>query len=81
MKARPWIPLILSGAASAGCYVLLFGYEKEVMAAFTRTDGWYPLLSVLTALVFSFVHGAFTAYFWEVLGIEARAPSRQAIEE
>ena len=78
---KPWVPLIVSGAASALCYGLLFVYQKEVMASFTRTDGWYPVLPVVTALVFSFAHGAFTAYFWEVLGIRARTPAKAQIEE
>jgi hypothetical protein len=72
--------MLASGAASALCYVMLFAYEKEVMAAFTRSDGWYPLLPVATAFVFSFAHGAFTAYFWEVLGVQAR-PARTELEE
>ena len=71
----------MSGVASALCYGLLFTYQKEVMAAFTRTDGWYPLLPVLTAFVFSFAHGAFTGYFWDVLGVKARMPVKQEIEE
>ena len=50
MNSKPWLPLVVSGAASALCYVLLFTYQKEVMAAFTRTDGWYPMLPVVTAL-------------------------------
>lgn len=81
MNSRPWFPLILSGAASALCYVLLFTYQKEVMAAFTRTDGWYPLLPVVTAFVFSLAHGAFTGYFWEVLGITARQPAKETAPE
>jgi hypothetical protein len=81
MTSRPWVPLVLSGAASALCYALLFIYQKEVMAAFTRTDGFYPLLPIITAFVFSFAHGAFTGYFWEVLGVKARTPVKQAIEE
>ena len=72
--------MLLSGAASALCYVVLFAYAKEVMASFTRTDGWYPALPVLTAFVFSFAHGAFTAYFWEVMGVKAR-PARVELEE
>ena len=72
--------MLISGAASALCYAMLFAYEKEVMASFTRTDGWYPALPVLTAFVFSFAHGAFTAYFWEVLGVKAR-PARTDPEE
>ena len=70
--SKPWLPLVVSGVASALCYGLLFGYQTEVMAAFTRTDGWYPALPVLAALVFSFAHGAFTGYFWEALGVTAR---------
>ncbi len=85
MNSKPWIPLIASGIASALCYVLLFSYQKEVMAACTRTDGWYPALPVVTAFVFSLAHGAFTGYFWEVLGVKARMPPkevlRQGIEE
>ena len=81
MHSRPWFPLIVSGAASALCYVLLFTYQQEVMAAFTRTDGWYPLLPVVTAFVFSVAHGAFTGYFWEVLGITARLPPKEAAPE
>ena len=81
MPRKPWLPLILSGTASAACYVALFAYEHEVMAAFTRTDGWYPVLPIVTAFVFSFAHGAFTGYFWEVLGVRARQPQKEAIEE
>jgi len=81
MNSKPWLPLIISGVASALCYGLLFTYQKEVMAAFTRTDGWYPVLPVVTAFVFSFAHGAFTGYFWEVLGVRARIPVKQGQEE
>jgi hypothetical protein len=81
VNSKPWIPLVVSGAASALCYVLLFSYQKEVMAAFTRTDGWYPMLPVVTAFVFSLAHGAFTGYFWEVLGITARQPAKEEAPE
>ena len=80
-RSKPWTALIVSGAASTLCYALLFTWQDEVMAAFTRTDGWYPVLPVVTAFVFSFAHGAFTGYFWEVLGVTARQPQQEAIEE
>jgi hypothetical protein len=73
--------MLLSGAASVLCYTVLFAYEEEVMLLFTRTDGWYPVLPVLTAFVFSLAHGAFTAYFWEVIGVQARRPVVQELEE
>lgn len=71
-KSKPYLKLIVSGVVSCALYLLLYLYEREIMAAFTRTDGWFPALPVLAALVFSFAHGAFTGYFWEVLGIKAR---------
>jgi hypothetical protein len=35
----------------------------------------------VTALVFSLAHGAFTAYFWEVMGVVARRPVQPELEE
>jgi hypothetical protein len=69
---KPYIKLCVFGVASCMLYLLLYLYEAEVMKAFTRTDGLYPLLPVIAALVFSFVHGAFAGYFWDVLGITGR---------
>ena len=71
-KNKPYLKLCISGFVSAALYCLLFAYEKEVMEAYTRTDGLYPALPVLTAFVFSFAHGAFTGYFWDAMGIRAR---------
>jgi len=59
------------GAVSGTLYLLLYLHEEEILEHFTRTDGFYPALPILTAFVFSIAHGAFTAYFWEVLGIRA----------
>ena len=71
-QSKPYPQLIASGIASGALYLLLYLYEREVLTAFTRTDGWFPVLPVIAAFVFSFAHGAFTAYFWEVLGIRGR---------
>jgi hypothetical protein len=69
---KPYLKLCLSGIASCTLYLLLYLHEAEVMRVFTRTDGLYPLLSVIAALIFSFIHGAFGGYFWVVLGITGR---------
>ena len=69
---KPYIKLSVSGVGSCTLYALLYAFEDDAMLAFTRTDGLYPLLPVVAALVFSFVHGAFAAYFWDVLGITSR---------
>jgi len=68
---KPHLLLVASGIVSGALYLSLYLYEREIMTAFTRTDGWFPVLPVLAAFVFSFAHGAFTGYFWEVLGIRA----------
>jgi len=80
-KSKPLLQLIASGIVSGALYLLLYLYEREIMAAFTRTDGWFPALPVLAAFVFSFAHGAFTAYFWEVLGIKARRNQLGAVSK
>ena len=69
---KPYLKLCLSGVVSCTLYLLLYFHEAEVMKTFTRTDGLYPFLSVIAALLFSFVHGAFAGYFWDVLGIAGR---------
>lgn len=70
MAARkPYLGLVVSGIISGALYLALYLFHREIMTTFTRTDGWYPALPVITAFVFSFAHGAFTGYFWEVLGV------------
>jgi len=71
-RSKSYSLLIASGIVSGTLYFLLYLYEGEILAAFTRTDGWYPALPVIAAFVFSFAHGAFTASFWEVLGIRSK---------
>ncbi|HSO08163.1 MAG TPA: hypothetical protein VLW45_13050 [Pelomicrobium sp.] len=60
------------GVVVAVLYGALFYYEGRVMASFTRTDGVYWLLPVVTAFVFSIAHGAFTGHFWELLGVRGK---------
>jgi hypothetical protein len=69
---KPYLQLCLSGMASGLLYLLLYIHEDEIMEDFTRTDGFYPALPIAAAFIFSFAHGAFAGYFWEVLGISAR---------
>lgn len=73
---RPVAALIATGLVSATLYALVYVYEAEIMQSFTRGDGLYWALPVITAFVFSFVHGAFTGYFWEVLGVRPRQPEK-----
>ena len=66
------VRLILSGLLSVSLYLLLFLGAEEVLHLSTRSDGLYFLTPVVIALSFSLVHGAFTGYFWEVIGIKPK---------
>jgi hypothetical protein len=78
---KPWGKLIATGTLTAILYALLFTFEKDVMAYFTRTDGLYPLLPVAAAFVFSLSHGAFTGYFWDALGVRAKAKVQERADD
>ncbi|TDY01744.1 hypothetical protein [Thiohalophilus thiocyanatoxydans] len=66
---------ILYGCLSLGLYILLFVFNDEIrhMAeATSRGDKTLFFIPIIIALVFSLVHGAFTGYFWEALGLKAK---------
>ena len=74
-SARALAVTLLLGAVSAGLYFLLFLYSDrlvELAAATRQGEKLYALIPIAIALVFSFVHGAFTGRFWELLGLQAR---------
>lgn len=62
---------VLFGIATLTLYFLLYLFEDSIMGI-TSHGRWYFLVPVAIAFAFSFVHGNFTSYFWEVLGIKAR---------
>ncbi len=74
IEQKTWRGLLLSGIATIICYGLLFTYlnDKAMLALFMKRENW--LFPVVTAFIFSLAHGAFTGYFWEALGIRAKAP-------
>jgi hypothetical protein len=69
-KRKPVGAMILAGAVSVAMYTALLAFQDEVNATCGRA-GAYAVLPILTAFVFSFVHGTFTGHFWTVLGVEA----------
>ncbi len=58
------------GLAVAALYAAVFLNVETVMNYFTR-GAWYAALPVATVFVFSFVHGAFSSKFWDLMGIQA----------
>lgn len=65
---------IVYGAASIALYALLFLYADETVELARRTRegerAWF-LVPVVIAFVFFYVHGAFTGYFWDAVGLKA----------
>lgn len=59
------------GALVAALYAALFANERQVME-WSRQGGWWFLLPVAIAFVFSLAHGNFTGEFWEMLGVRAK---------
>jgi hypothetical protein len=59
------------GVLSLALYIVLFSFEAEVLALSTA-GGWAFLVPIGIAFVFSFVHGAFTSGFWDMLGLKAK---------
>lgn len=68
---KPIIPTIIFGAISLSAYFIIFNNETLVTHTFTM-GGWYAAFPVGTALVFSFIHGAFASNLLSVLGLEAK---------
>ncbi|MBF0416820.1 MAG: hypothetical protein HQL86_01030 [Magnetococcales bacterium] len=62
---------ILWGILSIGLYALLWIFEKEILTLTTH-GRWLFIVPVAIAFLFSFVHGHFTAEFWDSLGIQAK---------
>lgn len=62
------------GLASAVLYGLLIAYSDLFVELAERTRAgekvWF-LIPLAIAFLFSWVHGTFTGYFWEALGLKA----------
>jgi hypothetical protein len=72
MKNKTLIYTVMLGVCSAGLYFLLWLLAEPIME-YSRQGRWYFLIPVAIAFLFSLVHGAFTGYFWDVLGVKAKA--------
>lgn len=72
---RALIYSLVLGSLSAALYFLLYLFSDrlpELAAATRQGEKLYALVPIVIALVFSFVHGAFTGHFWDLLGLRAK---------
>lgn len=63
------------GITSVILYFLLYYFEQPILQM-SRQGGWYFIIPVSIAFIFSWVHGNFTGYFWDALGIKAKATKK-----
>ncbi|HHW42875.1 hypothetical protein GFC01_01445 [Desulfofundulus thermobenzoicus] len=66
---KPFVQAIIWGVLSLLAYVLLFTNQDLVTQYFSQ-GGVFAIAILLTAMLFSFVHGAFASYLLDVVGIQ-----------
>lgn len=59
------------GLLSLVLYILLFT-NAEAILMMSLQSGWGFLVPIGIAFLFSFVHGAFTGGFWDMVGLKAQ---------
>jgi F0F1-type ATP synthase assembly protein I len=75
-KKKPYGAAILMGLVSAVLYIVLL-HNQDVVNKYFSLGGLYAFLPILTAFVFSFIHGSFTGNFWTILGVEASKKKKE----
>jgi len=72
LKSQTIFQTVTLGIMSAALYFLLWFFEEPILNL-SKQGGWYFVVPVFAAFIFSGVHGTFTGYFWEVLGVKAKS--------
>jgi peptidoglycan/LPS O-acetylase OafA/YrhL len=75
LSLRARLAVVALGALSLTLYLLLFRYSDSLLAlarAARAGEKLYAVAPIAIALVFSLAHGAFTAHFWDALGLRPR---------
>jgi F0F1-type ATP synthase assembly protein I len=75
-KEKPITLAILFGIISIVLYAVLLVRQDMLNAHFAK-GGMFAFLPIITAFIFSYVHGNFTGHFWTVLGVEASKKKRE----
>ncbi len=67
---KPYMKALFFGLVSVGLYGALLTQQDFLNNTFGK-GGMFAFLPIVTAFVFSYVHGTFTGDFWTVMGVEA----------
>ena len=70
-KNKPYTGMVIFGAVSLSGYAALMTHQGWISEEFTM-GGWHAAYPVMTAIIFSFIHGAFASNLLTILGIEAK---------
>ena len=70
-RSPQFLRVLALGTMVAVLYWLLFANETRIIDL-SRQGSWSSLILIAIALIFSFVHGAFTSQFWDLLGLRAK---------
>lgn len=73
-KKKPYVRVTLLGVVSLLSYYVLLTNQSLVTEYFIK-GGLYAALPIITALYFSFVHGAFCSGLLSIAGISAKGSS------
>ena len=68
MEFKPF----LEHSLEKGLKLLENGSLSHLITSYFGRGGMYAVLPIVTAFLFSFIHGSFTGDFWTVLGVEAK---------
>ncbi len=75
-KKKPVAAMIFMGIISIALYAALLQKQDLINETFGK-GGLYAFLPIITAFVFSYIHGMFTGHFWTVLGVEAAKKKKE----
>lgn len=70
-KKKPYLKTVLWGIGSIALYTVLLSKQDIINKYFGLGGVVYAILPIVTAFIFSIVHGTFTSHFWTALGVEA----------
>ena len=70
-KQQIFVKTLVLGLITLTLYAGLLYRQREIMDLIAK-GRWIFFVPVSIAFLFSYIHGAFTANFWDLLGIKAR---------
>jgi len=71
-KGKAVIQTTTLATLSAALYFLLYYFSEPIMN-WSQQGGWYFIIPIIIAFIFSIIHGTFTNHFWDMLGIKAKS--------